>query len=98
MTVGELICELKKYGISDLCRFFSKKGDKEHVKLVSWDKKRVYLTPHGELRLSNGELIRQLEECCSVEFKVYFLTMANEVAPISSIDVSEDEDFAIFSG
>ena len=98
MTVGEMICELKKYNTKDLCRFFSKQGDEEKVRLVCWDNKRVYLTPHGERRLLIGELIMQLDAWCSVDFKVCFLTQANEVAKIRSLDVSDDDDVAILVG
>ena len=87
MTVGELICKLKEYSLGELGSFFSKKGDEEYVRLVSWGKDRVFLPPHGERRLTKSELITQLEQYCSVESKVFFLTQANEVAPINIVEL-----------
>ncbi len=97
MTVGELLSELKKYHPKSIGRFFSKQGDEEQVRMVCWDEKRVYLTPHGRRRLLIGELIMQLEAWCAVDFKVCFLTQANKVAKIRSLDVSDD-DVAILQG
>ena len=97
MTVGEMIDELRKYGPRDLCRFFSKNGDEEFVRLVCWAKGRVFLTPHGERILTNSDLIKLFQES---DFKahVYFLTQANEVTKISSLDVSDDYDAVILPG
>ena len=97
MTVGEMICELKKYNQKSIGRFFSKQGHEEKVRLVCWDSKRVYLTPHGQRRLLIGEMIMQME-ACSVDFRVYFLTQANKVAKIRSLDASNFDDDAILPG
>lgn len=103
MTVGEMICELKKYDQTLPVFFVGNSGDEEPVRLILLDDLRiskVFLAPHGERCLLAGELNGRLNKLGSAFLlsEVFFLTQASEVAKITSVGVSDQGDFVVLSG
>lgn len=103
MTVGELICELKKYFQLLPVMFVSGSGGEEHVRLILLDDLRiskVFLAPHGERGLLAGELASRLNKLgfAFSGSEVFFLTQARESAKIHRVGVSDENEYVILSG
>ena len=103
MTVGELICELKKYDQTSLVMFVSRSDDSEFVRLILLDDlkiSKVFLAPHGERGLLAGELASRLNKLgfAFSGSEVFFLTQARESAKIYRVGVSDENEYVILSG
>jgi hypothetical protein len=102
MTVGEMIDELKKYDQLMPIMFVSNSDEEGFVRLILIDDLRisnVFLAPHGGCCLLVCELAGRLSELDGFSgSEVFFLTQANEVAPVYRVSVSVEDEFVVLSG
>lgn len=95
MTVGELVCELKKYD-PGLPVMFSTPEYKGFVRLISIEDiltKKSVLLPLGVRGLTAGELVGRLGGLWYLppSGELYFITLNAEEAAIYNVDLSDDE-------